>query len=379
MRVIHVVAHPPFREGTGTACYYNALALQALGCAVTVYAPRIGRVEQVAPAIPYHFLRSYLSIGNAYLTPAILALPRADIVHLHYPFIFGDVLTLLRARALGVPLILTYHSDLYGNGIRRMAFGLYNRTIALLVVQQARKIAVVSLEHASSSFFGKTLFARRQADLVEIGNGVDVDTFNPNLPVENIRPRYTLNQDDFVLLFVSSLDASHRRKGLLLLLDALAEIPDSRLKLLIVGDGDQRREYEARAGRMSLSGRVVFAGRISHADGAMTAHYAAADAVVIPSLMQESFSLALAQGMAMAKPVIGSHIPGVRTLIGTCGLLIPAGDRRALAESILRLRAEPALRRQLGERARARILERYTWRHVGERLLAMYRQVLETR
>lgn len=378
MHVIHVVAHPPFREGTGTACYYNAAVLQTLGCEVQIWAPRLGHIEPASLSVPYRFLRPYLSLGNAYLTPALLALPRVDLVHLHYPFIFGDMLTAMRAHILGIPLVLTYHNDLYGKGLRRPAFALYNRTVAPLILRQARKIAVVSLEHAASSFFAKTIFAYRQADLVEIGNGVDVDMFRPDFPCRPVRPRYGLSDEDFVLLFVSSLDASHSRKGLPLLLETLAELPDSRLKLLIVGDGDRRQEYEARAAALGLGRRVVFAGRVAHAGGAMTAHYAAADLVVIPSTMQESFGLALAQGMAMAKPVLGSDIPGVRTLIGECGLLIPPGDRRALANGILRLRADPVLRRELGEKARARILERYTWQHVGERLLAMYRQLLET-
>jgi len=379
MRVIHVVAHPPFREGTGTACYYNALALQSLGCEVQVYAPRLGDAGQTPLAVPYyHFMRSYLSIGNAYLTPAILSMPRADIVHLHYPFIFGDVLTVLRAHALRIPLVLTYHNDLYGKGVRRVAFWLYNRTIAPYILRQAHKIAIVSRDHAASSFFGPTIFARRQADLVEVGNGVDVETFNPNLAVENIRPRYGLNEDDFLLLFVSSLDASHSRKGLPLLLEVLATMPDPGLKLLIVGDGDRRREYEAQVSALGLAERVFFAGRVSHVGGVMTAHYAAADVVAIPSLTPESFGLGLAQGMAMGKVVIGSDIPGVRTLLenGECGLLIPPGDRQALVEAIRRLRADPALRQQLGEKGRARILANYTWRHVGERLLTMYHQVL---
>ncbi len=377
MRVAHIVAHPPFREGTGTACYYNARALQALGCEVEVYAPRLPGVEQTALEVPYHFLRSCLSLGNAYLTPAILSIPPVDILHLHYPFVFGAELTLWSARQLGTPLVITYHSDLYGKGLRRFAFWLYNHLMAPAILQQARKIAVVSLDHASNCFFGPTIFARRQADLVEIGNGVDIATFDPALAVEDVRPRYGLAKEDFVLLFVSSLDAAHRRKGLDVLLEALASLPDSRVKLLVVGDGNCRTAYEQQARDLGLGERVRFAGRISHAAGAMTAHYAAADVVVMPSLLQESFGLSLAQGMAMGKAVIGSDMAGVRTLVAECGLLIPPGDRQALAEGIRRLYEDPALRQQLGASGRARILARYTWRHVGERLLTMYRQVLE--
>lgn len=377
MKILHIAAHPPFREGIGTVCFYNARALRELGCQVRVYAPNLGTSHLSADMLDaYHLMPRWLSIGNAYLTPALLAAEKADLIHLHFPFIFGSELTLLRAWASRAPLVLTYHNDLIGGGIRRPSFWLYNRLNAPLILNAARKIVVTSFNYASTSIYADTIFRARQNDLLEVFNGVDVEAFHPNVDGDFVRARHGLQTNDFLLLFVSSLDRSHARKGLDLLLQALADIPGSASKLLIVGDGDMRSEYEASAARLGLRERAIFAGRVPQ--GEMAAHYAASDAVCIPSRPPEAFGLALAQGMAAGKAVIGSDIAGVRLLIrdGEQGFLIPPGDRAALVERILTLAGNPALRAQMGAAGRERILQNFTWKRAAEKLLAIYREIL---
>lgn len=375
MHITHVVAHPPFREGTGTACYYNALALQKLGCRVKICAPHLGRPDTRTFQVPYHFMRSYLSIGNAYLTPDILSIDKTDIIHLHYPFIFGSGLAILRSRLKHIPLVLTYHSDLCGSGIRRLAFWFYNRFNAPWILNRASKIIVTSFDYAVSSFFGGTIFKRRWSDLVEVGNGVDVEFFRPGIEAGFIRQRHRLAECDVVLLFVSSLDRSHARKGLYLLLEALAEVPEGVVKLIIIGDGDMRPEYEKHIRTLGLGHRVIFAGRISQDE--LPAYYVACDAVCIPSYPPEAFGMALAQGMASGKPVIGSEIPGVRRLIGLeSGFLIPPGNKEALVDCIQMLAMDSRMRIRMGLAGRERIVRDFTWREVGKKILSVYRQVL---
>jgi len=375
--VNHVVAHPPFREGTGTVCYYNASALLQLGCQVRVYATQRKDIDS-RQALPdfYHSMPSWFSVGLAYLTPALLSMQDADIIHLHFAFIFGSELTLLKSFAGRTPLVITCHNDLLAGGIRRPLFWLYNRLSVPLLFRSARKLVVVSRDYAYRSIYADT-FRRREADLVEIPNGVDVETFRPDVPCAFIRPRYAIDPDDFLLLFVSSLDRPHISKGLDLLLDALAMIPDPKVKLLVAGEGEMRAVYEAQARRLGLGARVVFTGYLTHAPDQLPACYAAADAIVIPSRL-EAFGLALAQGMSTGKPVIGSDIPGVRTLVldGVCGLLAPVNNRAALAERISILAGSPPLRAQMGAAGRERIMQNYTWETAGERLLSMYNEVL---
>lgn len=376
MRIAHLVAHPPFREGTGTACYYNAAALRDLGCDVTVYAPDFRLRREDRALDHYRYLRTWLRVENAFLTPGILTMQRADVAHLHYPFITGSELAVARAFAGRIPLVVTYHNDLIGSGIRRPSFYLYNRLVAPVILGMATKIAAVALDYARSSMFGQTVFARRQRDLVEVGNGVDVERFHPDVDGRATRARLGVSPHERLFLFVGRLDRAHVRKGLPLLLEALARSGDRRLKLAVVGDGVLREQYRRRAVAAGLGERVIFPGRVPQAE--LPAHYAASDAVVVPSRPPEAFGLALAEGMAAGKPVVGGNIPGVRTLIkdGETGHLVDPLDADALAGVLTRLAWDDGRRRQMGEAARARIEGHFTWRHVGERLLRLYREVV---
>lgn len=375
MHATHLVAHPPFREGTGTACYYNALALRELGCSVTVYAPAWKLNQDERRLKGYRFMRCWLAIENAFLTPEILSIKGTDLLHLHFPFIFGAELVLTRFRDR-VPLVVTYHNDLIGGGIRRPAFHVYNRLFAPALLRRAAKITVTSLDHADSAVYGETLFRERRADLVEIGNGVDTDAFRPGVDGSAVRLRHDVRGDQPLLMFVGHLDRAHVRKGLPELLETLALPRLKEFRLLVVGDGEMRSKYEGHARSLGLAERVTFVGRIPHAD--LPPHYAAADIVVVPSRPPESFGLALAEGMASGRPVIASNIPGVRTVVadGETGFLIEPGDRSALAERIEVLGRDTDLRRAMGDAGRQRALTNYSWRTVGERLKALYDELL---
>jgi hypothetical protein len=79
MHVTHIVAHPPFREGIGTVCFHNAMALRELGCNVTVYAPRIELSPEDERFGFYHFMPCWSAVGNAYLTPQLLSVDQTDL------------------------------------------------------------------------------------------------------------------------------------------------------------------------------------------------------------------------------------------------------------------------------------------------------------
>jgi glycosyltransferase involved in cell wall biosynthesis len=378
MHVTHVVAFPPFREGTGTVCYYNAQALRELGCDVTVYAPRLDLSADVERLDFYRFIPCWLAIGNAYLTPQLLSIDRTDLVHLHLPFIFGSELVLAKILMTRLPLVVTYHSDLLSTEfVRRLGFPVYNRSSMPLVLNKARRIVVTSIDYALSSFYGQSIFQRRQKDLAEVPNGIDVDFFRPGIDASAIKARYGLQSNEAVLLFVSSLDPSHARKGLDLLLGALSALGSQPFRLIVVGEGAMRPAYQRRARDMGLDGKVVFAGRVAQEE--LAAYYSASDMVVIPSRPPEAFGLALAQGMAAGKPVIGSNIPGVRTVVidGETGFLIEPGDKAALAERIQRLARDADLRGRMGRQGRQRVVQNYTWHQAGHRLLVLYQELLD--
>ncbi|MEZ4702478.1 MAG: glycosyltransferase family 4 protein [Rhodothermales bacterium] len=145
-------------------------------------------------------------------------------------------------------------------------------------------------------------------------------------------------------------------KGLLEAVDALAPLSNRDWQWDIVGDDALDRAYSRRladaVAASPLRGRIRLLGPLP--PEAMPDRYAAADLLLAPSRF-ESLGMAIREAMASGLPVIAFAVGGVPESVATgeSGLLAPAGDLPALAEATRRLLDDPALRRRLGEGARA--------------------------
>jgi glycosyltransferase involved in cell wall biosynthesis len=298
-----------------------------------------------------------------------------DIIHLHYPFIFGAEMVWAISKVRGTPYVLTYHNDLIGSGLLRSVFKAYSTFSTRLVFKQARKLAAVSLDHAVSCC-QTAMFRRRWEDVVEIPNGVDTSLFRPGLDGKSLRQEYGIPDSAQLVLFVGGLDRAHCFKGVPYLLRALAHINDSKNMAMIVGEGDMKGNFVALARDLGLADRVVFAGAKPHEE--LVHCYAAADIVVLPSLPPESFGMVLVEAMACGKPVIASNLPGVRSVVidGQDGLLIEPRDVDGLAEKVRELLGNRRLREEMGKRGRSKVEQKYAWPRIIPRLVEVYESVL---
>ena len=96
MRIAHLTAtFPPYRGGAGNTAYRFALGQAERGHHVEVFtAPAAGEAPDPGRA-EVHRIDPVFAIGNAPLIPALARVDGFDVVHIHYPFIFGSELTLL--------------------------------------------------------------------------------------------------------------------------------------------------------------------------------------------------------------------------------------------------------------------------------------------
>lgn len=164
------------------------------------------------------------------------------------------------------------------------------------------------------------------------------------------------------------------RKGLWELVRALGRTdPGRNIHLLFLGhEGNDslRREIA----RIHHPERVHFAGFRADAPAVM----AASDVCALPVLDGEGLSRAVIEAMAYAVPAIVTPVGGNTELIvdGECGLVVPAGDERALADAMQRMYDQPEDRRRMGQAARQRIARHFRHSDTVERTLALYREVL---
>jgi glycosyltransferase involved in cell wall biosynthesis len=310
-------------------------------------------------------------LGLLALTPRLVSLcNNYDIIHLHYPC-YGNAMmvSLGRRRGEKKPLVVSYHMDTIGRGLRRPAFGFHANFFAPHFLRQASAIVVASRDYAEHSLLAK--YPELMAKVVEIPFGIDSNRFFPRTQVSTTAPNGAWRKN---ILFVAALDEQHYFKGLHILLEAMVKVPDT--KLTIVGDGNLKGNYIKKAKELKIGERVVFAGRVS--DEELPKYFQNADVFCSASVdRSEAYGIVLMEAAASGIPAVASDIPGVRSVVadGETGLLIPPNDAGALAEALRDMLNDPELLAKMGQAARKFALTR-TWADAGKKYLEIYRDLL---
>ena len=208
-------------------------------------------------------------------------------------------------------------------------------------------------------------------------NGVDVRHFY-KMDVGARRNSLGL-KDCFVIGYVGRL---LRMKGIDTLLEALACLvsQDTRpaYKLLIVGQGEDKPDFQKTAETLGISERVVWIDAVPPEE--VAAYINCMDALVLPSRTTaewvEFFGRVLIEGMACEVPVIGSDSGEIPHVIDDAGLIFPEGNADALAEQIRQIANDTNLQNKLVARGLIRI-ENFTWETIAERTYQVYQELLE--
>lgn len=165
----------------------------------------------------------------------------------------------------------------------------------------------------------------------------------------------------FTLLMVGAVNENKNQRLALQLLEQ-----ESDLRLLVVGDGPERAVLEQWAHSHGVNARVHWAGFVDDP----SPFYLQSDALLMLSAY-EAFPYVVLEAMAHAIPVVGTRVGGVPEAITheQDGLLLPSRDLASLSAAVLRLRDQPQLRAQIGQRARQTVAERFTVEKMTDHLL----------
>ncbi|MFJ8357764.1 glycosyltransferase [Streptomyces sp. NPDC093984] len=194
-----------------------------------------------------------------------------------------------------------------------------------------------------------------------------------------LRARLGIGADEHVVGTVGGLT---RRGGLATLLEAGAELRRRGvpLRLLLVGDGPERRSLRTLAARLGLDdGTALFTGRVPH--DRVRAHHAVLDVFAAPRTDEPGgrpvAPPALVEAMASGLPVAASDLPAIRELVesGVNGQLVVPGSSRVWADALEVLLRSPGTRRDRGAAARAFVARDRTWSQIAATTRATY-QVL---
>jgi glycosyltransferase involved in cell wall biosynthesis len=234
---------------------------------------------------------------------------RPDLIACHFaPHALG--LTLLNG--LQTPLVNHFHGpwgleSRAGNGStgERIA----KEAIERRVYRSGARTIVLSEAFGAlvSERFG---IARDLVDIVP--GGVELNRFRPAENRSAIRHRYGVEGSQPLLLSVRRLEP---RMGLDKLIEAMPQVlaQNPETKLLIAGSGSEHQALEDKAARMGLGGNIDLLGRVSDDD--LTALYAAADLVVLPSESLEGFGLSIVEALASGTPALVTPVGGMPEVV----------------------------------------------------------------
>lgn len=204
----------------------------------------------------------------------------------------------------------------------------------------------------------KVLEGRSRADRIRvIHTGIDLATVDQGADREQVRSALGIGPDDLVVGTVSRLFVEKGHRFLIQALSILTErFP--KLRVLIVGTGDQRRALEEQVRTLLLGDRVLFTGYYEDLGGALRAM----DIFAQPSIDHEGFPTALLEAQAAGLPVVASDIGGTKETfaVGRTGMLVPPADSVALAEALAVLCENDGHRRKLAAAARPWIESQFT-------------------
>jgi len=167
--------------------------------------------------------------------------------------------------------------------------------------------------------------------------------------------------------------ASHKRIGDLIWYFELIYVLHQDVRLLIIGEGDDRWRHERLSRLLGSKDRVLFLGQRDDVPRLLTGLdlvWHGSDRTAQPS--------AILEAMAAGRPVVATDTPAHRELITSeeNGLLVPGGGRAEFGRATDRLLTDPALAQRLGEAARRRVLSEFSVEKMTERYLELYRTLL---
>ena len=363
---MHCVYFPPEIGGLESHVFYLCRALAAKGHRVEIVTSRS------LPGVPQHEVMDGVGVWRTWF-PArnppgwalhtLGSLPRflqrardADILHAQD---IASVPPGMVARArTGAPLVTTFHTSHF----------LWRAERALWKPVLGRFVRTSDYALAASTAIARVAEGLASGVPVEaLTNGVETALFRPVPPSLPATERWRL-------VVPRRLFAKNGVEYLVRAMPYIVERVDA--EAVVVGDGPERERLGELVRELGMTDRVTFLGKRRNEE--MPGLLSSGNLAVFPSLM-EATSVAALEAMACELPVAASRVGGLPEIVDDeVGGLFEAADPRSLAAVVVRL-LESGRLEDLGRRARACVVERWSNDRLAERHLDIYRSLLDRR
>ena len=277
-----------------------------------------------------------------------------DLVH-RTGFAVDSLFCLITANVHPAPLLVTLTNDLRVQSeaqdtvlTRLLRSADWVSSVSAAALAQARQLVPEIIPHSSA-----------------IHNGLDTAAYMPTpLPTETPQ----------LLCLGRLVPQKGIDNALVALASVLKRFPQTRL--VIAGDGPERAGLEQQAARLGLTKAVEFLGWVPPQQ--VPAVLGSATVVVMPSRWEGLPNVAL-QAALMARPVVGTRVGGLTEIVEhqQTGLLVEKENNSALADAILFLLDHPKTAAQMGQAARVRVQQEFSWERYVDAYDALYRNLIK--
>jgi glycosyltransferase involved in cell wall biosynthesis len=287
--------------------------------------------------------------------PLILKLCRKnnyDINHTH--FIYPDgILAYILKMLTGLPYIITAHgSDVPGYNPNR--FKLLHRVLSPL--WKIITYGSVNVICSSKSLQDLVLKADKNLKIKLLPNGINLNKFSPE--------KFKKKQ----ILVVSRM---FERKGIQYFLNALVGL-NHGFEVNIVGDGPYIENLRRLVKELKLN--VNFFGYIDNDSETLKTLYETSKIFVMAS-ESENFPIVLLEAMAAGLSIITTDDSGCAEVVGDTALLVPSKDFLAIRNALLQLVENDVLCKRLGQAARKRVEEKFSWESTAKKYINLYNEI----
>ncbi len=281
-----------------------------------------------------------------------------DLLHIHYA-IPQSTSAFLMKKAIDVPYIVTLH----GSDVSILGVDAAYLNVTRLSLRAADKVT------ATSDFLIDIAKKRMklQREIVKIPNFVDSNLFRPLKKGKSAER----GEDKTVITHISNFRPIKRVHDLIHAMKIVVKKTED-CKLVLVGDGPERPAVATLIEKLKLRGKTTLTG--FRRDIPRILNYS--HMLVISSEM-ESAPLTLLEGMSCGVPVIATKVGGIPEIVEdavNCFLVAPRKPKQ-IAEKILALHENPALREKLGMAGRNTVLEKYSRKKVVSLYEDLYKSV----
>lgn len=322
--------------------------------------------------IDRHFLK-FANLKAYRETKSIIVSENFDLIHCHSPI--GGVITRLAARKVrtgGTKVIYTAHGFHFFKGGPKKNFVLYYPVEKFL---SRFTDCLITINSEDFRLATDKLFHAKKLEWVN-GVGIDLEKFIPvsEHAKEELRDSYGYQKDDFMMICVAELNKNKHQDLLINMMDRLVKkVPAA--KLLLVGQGPLRKEYEDQIARLGIEEHISLLGYREDVPELMQA----ADAAVSAS-KREGLPVNVMEAMATGLPLVVADCRGSRDLVkdGENGYIIGVNDAEKFSDRLEELYRSKDKREVFGKMSLA-FIKKYSQQTVKKQLRKIYLETSGTK